>query len=32
VNHHAPLFPLEEDSEYNFDSQLSIVSKQTSLI
>nr|CAD7599878.1 unnamed protein product [Timema genevievae] len=24
VNHHSPLFPLEEDSEYNFDSQLSI--------
>ncbi|KAJ9601579.1 hypothetical protein L9F63_000322, partial [Diploptera punctata] len=24
VNHHSPLYPLEEDSEYNFDSQLSI--------
>jgi chitinase len=28
VNHHAPLYPLEEDSEYNFDAQLSIVSTQ----
>ncbi|XP_046681145.1 uncharacterized protein LOC124367957 isoform X1 [Homalodisca vitripennis] len=24
VNHHSPLFPLEEESEYNFDAQLSI--------
>ncbi|XP_054269944.1 mucin-2 isoform X2 [Macrosteles quadrilineatus] len=24
VNHHSPLFPLEEDNEYNFDAQLSI--------
>ncbi|PNF23034.1 hypothetical protein B7P43_G09842 [Cryptotermes secundus] len=24
VNHHSPLYPLEEDSEYNFDAQLSI--------
>jgi GH18 family chitinase len=28
VNHHSPLYPLEEDSEYNFDAQLSIVSKK----
>jgi GH18 family chitinase len=28
VNHHSPLYPLEEDSEYNFDAQLSIVSTQ----
>jgi chitinase len=28
VNHHSPLYPLEEDSEYNFDTQLSIVSTQ----
>jgi chitinase len=26
VNHHSPLYPLEEDNEYNFDAQLSIVS------
>lgn len=26
VNHHAPLFPLEKASEYNFDSELNIVS------
>jgi len=31
VNHHSPLYPLEEDSEYNFDAQLSIVSTQTNL-
>ncbi|XP_074035115.1 chitinase 6 isoform X2 [Leptinotarsa decemlineata] len=24
VNHHAPLFPLEEDNEYNFDGDLNI--------
>ncbi|KAI5697575.1 hypothetical protein M8J75_012443 [Diaphorina citri] len=24
VNHHSPLFPLEEDGEYNFEAQLSI--------
>ncbi|XP_018916542.2 uncharacterized protein Cht6 isoform X2 [Bemisia tabaci] len=24
VNHHSPLYPLEEESEYNFDAQLSI--------
>jgi GH18 family chitinase len=29
VNHHAPLYPLEEASEYNFDAQLSIVSTHT---
>lgn len=28
VNHHSPLHPLEDDNEYNFDAQLSIVSKQ----
>lgn len=28
VNHHSPLFSLEEDDEYNFDSQLNIVSNQ----
>ncbi len=26
VNHHAPLYALEEESEYNFDSHLTIVS------
>lgn len=26
VNHHAPLFPLEEPSEYNYDTELNIVS------
>lgn len=26
VNHHAPLYPLEEDSEYNYDNELNIVS------
>lgn len=26
VNHHSPLYPMEEDNEYNFDAQLSIVS------
>lgn len=26
VNHHSPLYPLEEENEYNFDAQLSIVS------
>lgn len=25
VNHHAPLYPLEEDNEYNYDSELTIV-------
>lgn len=25
VNHHAPLRSLEEDDEYNFDSELNIV-------
>ncbi|XP_029343203.1 flocculation protein FLO11 isoform X2 [Acyrthosiphon pisum] len=24
VNHHSPLYPLEEDSEYNFDAKLNI--------
>uniref|UniRef100_A0A1B0FFE7 chitinase n=1 Tax=Glossina morsitans morsitans TaxID=37546 RepID=A0A1B0FFE7_GLOMM len=24
VNHHAPLYPLEEDSEYNYDAELNI--------
>lgn len=26
VNHHAPLYPLEEDNEYNYDAELTIVS------
>lgn len=26
VNHHAPLYPLEEESEYNYDAELNIVS------
>lgn len=25
VNHHAPLYPLEEDNEYNYDAELTIV-------
>lgn len=25
VNHHAPLYPLEEDNEYNYDNELTIV-------
>lgn len=28
VNHHSPLFSLEEASEYNFDSELNIVSSR----
>lgn len=27
VNHHAPLYALEEASEYNYDAELNIVSK-----
>lgn len=26
VNHHAPLFPIEEENEYSFDNDLNIVS------
>lgn len=26
VNHHAPLYSLEEDDEYNYDAELNIVS------
>lgn len=26
VNHHSPLYGLEEDNEYNYDSELTIVS------
>lgn len=26
VNHHSPLYPLEEDNEYNYDAELTIVS------
>ncbi|KAJ8889918.1 hypothetical protein PR048_009423 [Dryococelus australis] len=26
VNHHSPLYPMEEENEYNFDTQLCIVS------
>lgn len=25
VNHHAPIFPLDEDDEYNYDTELNIV-------
>lgn len=25
VNHHAPLYSLEEDDEYNYDAELNIV-------
>lgn len=25
VNHHAPIYPLEEDDEYNYDTELNIV-------
>jgi len=25
VNHHSPLYPLEEDNEYNYDAELTIV-------
>lgn len=31
VNHHAPLFPLEEASEYNYDSELNIVRIESAL-
>lgn len=31
VNHHAPLYPLEEESEYNYDTELNIVSTYTNL-
>lgn len=27
VNHHAPLYALEEASEYNYDAELTIVSR-----
>lgn len=27
VNHHAPLYSLEDDSEYNYDAELNIVSR-----
>ena len=27
VNHHAPLYGLEEDNEYNYDNELTIVRK-----
>lgn len=30
VNHHAPLYPLEEESEYNYDVELNIVKKHIS--
>lgn len=32
VNHHAPLYPLEEDDEYNYDAELNIVSIHHSII
>lgn len=28
VNHHSPLYPLEEDNEYNYDSELTIVRRR----
>lgn len=28
VNHHSPLYPLEEDNEYNYDSELTIVRRK----
>lgn len=31
VNHHSPLYSLQEESEYNFDAQLTIVSIRTIL-
>lgn len=30
VNHHAPLYPIEEDNEYNYDNELNIVSDEMS--
>lgn len=32
VNHHAPLYPLEEDNEYNYDTELTIVTREAILI
>lgn len=32
VNHHAPLYPLEKESEYNYDTELNIVCFLTSII
>lgn len=32
VNHHSPLYSLEEASEYNYDSELNIVSEQFNYI
>lgn len=31
VNHHSPLYSLQEESEYNFDAQLTIVSTSSFL-
>lgn len=32
VNHHSPLYPLEEDNEYNYDNELTIVSEMLLVI
>lgn len=32
VNHHAPLYPIEEENEYSYDTDLNIVSLASSLI
>lgn len=32
VNHHAPLYPLEEDNEYNYDGELNIVRQYLCII
>lgn len=32
VNHHAPLYPLEEPNEYSTDAELNIVSTATFLL
>ena len=29
VNHHAPLYPIEEENEYSFDNDLNIVSGES---
>lgn len=31
VNHHAPLYPIEEENEYSYDTDLNIVSFTTLL-
>jgi len=32
VNHHAPLYSLEEDNEYNYDAELNIVSNSNLVV